>query len=233
VDLLVAVGWRYLVPKEVYTKARLGAYVFHDSLLPEYRGFSPTVWAIVNGEDHTGATLFAITEAVDAGDIVDQERVSIGPTETIATVMNRVNEAYLRLMVKNLPRLLDGTAPRHPQDHSRATYTCRRKPEDNRIPWQIGTREILNLIRGVTSPYSGAFTSLNGRKLMVWAAELLPDAPKYIGRIPGRVVEVRPGVGAVVLTGNGALLLTQVQVEGEPVVSADKLLTSLSLTLQS
>ena len=59
VDLMLAVSWRYIIPPRVYERARLGAYVFHDSLLPEYRGFSPTVWAMINGEDHTGVTLLA------------------------------------------------------------------------------------------------------------------------------------------------------------------------------
>ena len=67
-DLMLAVNWRYMLPPEVYRRPRRGAYIFHDSLLPEYRGFSPTVWAIINGEDHTGVTLFAIADEVDAGE---------------------------------------------------------------------------------------------------------------------------------------------------------------------
>ena len=62
-------------PLHIYARARLGAFVFHDSLLPEYRGFAPTVWAIVNGRDHTGATLCHMADEVDSGDIVDQERI--------------------------------------------------------------------------------------------------------------------------------------------------------------
>lgn len=231
VDLMLAVNWRYMIPPAVYRRPRSSTFVFHDSLLPAYRGFAPTVWAIVNGEDHTGATVFEIAEEVDSGEIVDQQRVPIGPNETIATVIERVTHAYLRLLDDNLGRLLDGSAPRHPQDHSRASYTCKRLPEDNRIDWSVSTREIHNLIRAVSHPYSGAFCNLQGRTLQVWAAEPLTGHRRYVGRVPGRVVEVRPGQGTVVLTGDGAMLLRDVQLGGEPIACASDVLTSPKQTL--
>jgi methionyl-tRNA formyltransferase len=233
VDLMLTVNWRYLIPASIYKRPRLGTFVFHDSLLPTYRGFSPTVWAIINGEDHTGVTLFEITDAVDAGDIVGQVRVPIGPDDTIAEVMGRVTQAYLDLLTGNLDRLLEGTAPRIPQDHSRATFTCKRLPEDNRIDWTQTSERIYNLIRAVSAPYPGAYTYLDGKKLIVWTAQRLPDFPCYVGRVPGRVVELYPGVGTVVLTGDGGLLLTRVQLESQDSVCAADVLNRLTHTLTS
>jgi len=231
VDLMLMASWRYLVSPDVFKRPRLGAFVFHDSLLPAYRGFSPTCWAIINGEDHTGATLFEITERVDAGGIVAQERIPIGPVDPIATVMERVTAAYLRLLEQNLPALLDGSAPRMRQDDSKATYTCRRTPEDNLIDWNASARSILNLIRGVSAPYSGAHTLLEKRRLTIWAAQTPEPNHGYVGRVPGRVAEIRPGAGVVVLTGDGAVLLTRVQIEGGPATDAMEVLNSLSMTL--
>jgi len=231
VDLMLVVSWRTMIPPHVYRRPRLGAFVFHDSLLPEYRGFSPTVWAILNGEDHTGVTLFEIAEGVDSGDIVDQVRVPIGADDPIASVLERVTETYLALLERNLDRLLAGAAPRRPQDHARATYTCRRLPEDNRIDWSAPTVPVYNLVRAVSTPYPGAYTYLEGRRLRVWEVRRLPDAPCYVGRVAGRVVEVRRGEGSVVLTGDGALLLTRVQPEGGEAVCAADLLHSLGQTL--
>jgi methionyl-tRNA formyltransferase len=196
--------------------------VFHDSLLPKYRGFSPTVWAIVNGESQTGATLFEIGEEIDSGNIVDQRAVPIRKDDTIANVMEGVTQAYLDILKHNIHSLLNGSAARTPQDHSLATYTCRRLPQDNLIHWDHSTAEIYNLIRAVTYPYSGAFTYLNGRKLRIWSAEQIPEARYYVVRAPGRVVEIYPEKGSVVLTGNGSLLITKVQTEtGEPVCAAE------------
>jgi len=231
VDLMLAVSWRYMIPPEVYGRARLGAFVFHDSLLPAYRGFAPTAWAVINGEDHTGVTLFEISPEVDAGDIVDQQRVAIGPDETMSTIVERVTVAYLELLEKNLGDLLSGTSVRRPQDHARATYTCRRTPEDSQIDWNRTTRDVLNLIRGALAPYPGAFSFIGQRKLRIWAAQAPIPARAFIGRVPGRVAEIRPGGGVVVLTADGSLLLTQVQAEGGPIVDAETVLNSLTITL--
>lgn len=231
IDLLLVISWRYLIPPEVYTRPVRGCYVFHDSLLPRYRGFSPTVWALVNGETQTGATLFAITEGMDDGDIVAQHPVAIGPDDAIADVMERVTLSYLSIVEDALPRLVDGSAVLTPQDHARATYTCRRLPEDNRIEWANSTDTIYNLIRAVTRPYPGALTTLEGRRLIVWGARRLDNFPYYIGRIPGRVIQVKRGEGSIVLTGDGALLVTTVQFEGDSPARADEVLTSLSHTL--
>jgi methionyl-tRNA formyltransferase len=232
-DLMLVVSWRYKIPAEVYRRPRAGTFVFHDSLLPTYRGFSPTVWAMINGERHCGASLFEIAEEIDAGDIIDQERIAIGPDDVISGVMERVTQAYLALLERNLAGLIDGTAPRAPQDHSLATFTCKRLPEDNRIDWAAPSESVYNLIRAVGAPYPGAFTTLCGKKIRVWSARRLAEPRRYAGKIPGRVVEVTPGGGSVVLTGEGALLLTRVQMEGGETVDADQILNSLSQTIGS
>ena len=205
VDLMFAVSWRYMIPATVYERARLGAFVFHDSLLPKYRGFSPTVWSMINGEDHTGVTLFEIAEGVDEGNVVAQKQVPIDKDETIAQVIERVTATYLAVLTDNLPALLAGNAARYPQDHSAATYTCKLLPEDFRIDWSAPTTQIYNLIRAVTEPYSGAYTTIDGAAIRIWAAEPVSPTYHYVGRIPGRIVEVRAGEGAVVLTGDGSL----------------------------
>lgn len=231
IDLMLVVSWRYLIPPDVYKRARYGTYVFHDSLLPEYRGFSPTVWAIINGEDHTGVTLFEIAEDVDTGSIVDQERVSIGPDETIETVMERVTGKYLDLLERNLDKLLGAGIQPYPQDSSRVSYGCKRLPEDNRIDWKLSAQCVHNLVRAVTHPYPGAYTFLKGRRLRIWAAQRVADGRRYVGRIPGRVVQVVPSEGSIVLTDNGALLISRVQFDGEAEVHAAELLTGLNMTL--
>src|SRR5207237_1403862 len=134
-DVLFAVSWRYLIPSGVYRRAARRAFLFHYSLLPPYRGFSPTLWAILNSEKETGVTLFQMADQVDASPTIAQQRVPIGPDDDVASVMERINEAYLQMLEMSLPALLSGTTCSSPQDESRATYTCRRLPEDNEISW--------------------------------------------------------------------------------------------------
>lgn len=231
VDLMLVVSWRYMIPASVYRRPRQGTFVFHDSLLPEYRGFSPTVWAIRNGEDHTGVTLFEIADDVDVGDIVDKVCVPIGPDDTIAIVMERVTQAYLDLLERNLYNLINGTTSPYPQDHSRATYTCKLLPEDNQIDWTATSEIIYNLIRAFSAPYPGAYTYLSGQKMRIWSVQRVVKGRRYVGRIPGRVCEVQPGKGSVVLTGDGALLLARIQMEGGETVCAADVLKSPIQTL--
>jgi len=231
IDLLLAVGWRYLIPRKVHGRARLGAFVVHDSLLPRYRGFSPTVWALVNGEPRVGATLFRMVDEVDAGPIVDQAAIEVGPDQSIAEVMEQVTGLYLALLERNLCRLRSGAAVGEPQDERLATFTCRRLPEDNRIDWAAPARRVHDLVRAVARPYPGAFTTFSGRVLRIWSARWVEPGRRFVGAVPGRVTRILPGEGVAVLAGDGEIQLGEVQLEGEPPARADQVVRSLSTTL--
>jgi methionyl-tRNA formyltransferase len=221
-DLLLAVSWRYLVPREVRERVRLGAYVFHDSLLPKYRGFSPTPWAIIEGEAATGVSLIEMADVVDGGRLVAQERVDIGPEDFIAAVLDRVTNAYLRVLEHALPDLLAGTARLVPQNEEAASWRPRRKPEDNVIDWSCSARRVFNLIRACAVPYPGAFFWHAGRQVKVWVCD--PPSPGLGGTQAhaGQVVEVVPGAGARVLAGDGqSLFLRTVQVGSDDACTAD------------
>lgn len=227
IDLAFFVHWRYIVPVSALNYVR-ESVVFHDSLLPAYRGFSPTVWAMINGEQNCGASMFYIADEVDTGDIIDQEEVIIKPEETIIQVMDKVTEAYLNLLTNNIQALRTGQAPRKPQDHSRATYGCKRTPEDNLIDWQQATQIIYNLIRAVGFPYTGAYTFYKGTKVIVWSATPYFNIGKYVGVIPGKIIEVKPQEGVIVLTIDGALLVNIIQLEGNPKLCASEVIKSIS-----
>ena len=231
IDLVFMVSWRYLVPSAFYTQARLGSFVFHDSLLPAYRGFSPTVWAIINGEDHTGVSLFHASEAYDTGDIIAQQRVPIAPDETIADVLEHVTQAYLDVLTRSFPRLRQGDVLAQPQDHSLATYTLKWTPADAQLNWAWSTERIYNLIRATTAPYSGAFTTFEGDKFIIWRASRIVHPRRYAVQLPGRVVGW-DNDGVEVLTGDGMLRIESVQrpTDAHP-IPARQALKSLTDTL--
>jgi methionyl-tRNA formyltransferase len=202
-DAAFVVGCRVLIPPAVYEAPRLGSLAVHDSLLPEYRGFAPLV----------------------------QQRVPIGPDETAPQIYEKVCQATVDVVLSGHAALLRGNAPRIHQIPGSGSYTCSRTPLDGCIDWQRPTRETYNLVRALTSPYPGAYTHLQGRKLLVWAAEPGPQV-NYVGRIPGRVIGLSATEGwADVLTGDGVLRLTSVQLEdGEPVPPAS-LIKSVRISL--
>ena len=187
IDVAFCVSWRYMIPPHIYNRPSRGTFVFHDSLLPKYRGFAPTVWSIVNGESSTGVTLMEIAEEVDAGDVVDQLKVPIGETDTIADVLENVTSAYLVTLERNIFGILDGSYNPVSQDHSLATYTVKRTEVDYRINWTKPARVIYDLIRGCTVPYPGAFTTVEGVKYRLWEANLY-DTRTFETHSPGRFV---------------------------------------------
>ena len=193
-ELMLSFYFRRMIPRRVLDIAPRGALNLHGSLLPRLRGRAPLNWALVEGEDRTGVTLHHMVEEPDAGDIVAQRAFDIGPRDTARTLFDRaVAEAKL-LLEEIWPLIREGSAPRIPQDHSKATYRGRRRPEDGRIDWRQPTRKVDGLVRAVTDPFPGAFTSLGGRKLMVWEG-----APSEGRGRPGRVIHP-----AVVATADGA-----------------------------
>lgn len=219
-DLVIVVGWRTMVPMSVVRSARLGCVAAHDSVLPRGRGFAPTNWTIILGHDVGGVTLFHMTEAVDAGDIVGQRAIPLGARATAPELYAAVTDATVELVLEHLPGLKAGTAPRIPQDHTLATFFCARTPDDCDIDWSRPTIEIDRLIRGLTHPYLGARTTYQGEPLTVWEAEPLVPAPVYEGRVPGRPVGF-PGDGSVdVLTGDGVLRVRRVAGPDGPVDAA-------------
>jgi len=172
-DLVFSFYFRHLLPPEVLDLPRLGAFNMHGSLLPAYRGRAPVNWAVLWGETETGATLHVMTERADAGDIVDQEAVEIGPDDTSLEVQRKVSAAAVQVLGRRIEELKAGTAPRRPQDESRASRFGRRQPEDGQIDWSQSAQRVHDLVRAVTAPFPGAFTNVfGGGKTFIWKTRL-------------------------------------------------------------
>lgn len=213
-DLILSVYYRNMISTRILGLAPLGAFNMHGSLLPKYRGRAPINWAVLHGEPRIGMTLHRMVREPDAGNIVDQEGVDIGPRDTAEQAFRKVLPCARLVLGRQIGALLSGTARETAQDESQATYFGGRKPEDGRIDWTRPTRQIFNLIRAVTDPYPGAFSDAGPARLMVWWAE--PDSPAARGRKgrPGEILSVSP---LVVATGDGAIELTRTEWRGGPV----------------
>jgi methionyl-tRNA formyltransferase len=212
-DFLLSFYYRNMIKPEVLEIPSRGALNLHGSYLPKYRGRVPVNWAVINGESETGATLHYMVAKPDAGDIVDQEKVVISFTDTAHDVFGKVNEAAVTVIKRAWPKLASGMANRIPMDLKAGSYFGGRKPEDGRIDWTMTAVQIYNLIRGVTHPYPGAFSSLNGDRIVIWSAVPVDGVAE-----PGQVVSVHPlRVG----TGDGLLEIRTLQFENAPEIAAE------------
>jgi methionyl-tRNA formyltransferase len=231
--LAVALKWRTLIDRAILSRTPRGVVVFHASLLPKYRGFAPIPWPLINGESETGLTMFYATDEVDAGDVIEQRRIPISPDDDAASLEQKVAKTAVAILSDLLPALLTGTAPRRPQDDAAATYCIWRRPRDGEIDWSRPAREIHNLVRGLTRPYPGAYTTLDGNKVAVWRTALTAPQRQYVGAIPGKVESINPGAAVTVLTGDGLIDLVEVEIEDSGPQPAGKLLTKLYTQLGS
>ena len=184
-DFLFSFYFRKMIPGRILALARHGALNMHGSLLPAFRGRSPVNWAILQGATETGASLHYMTDKPDAGDLVDQERVPIGPEDDALTVSRRVADAAALVLARTLPRLKAGNAPRVPLDLSKGSYFGGRKPEDGLIDWTRSAKEIHDLVRAVAKPWPGAFTEVFGKKVTIWKTRLSPHGGHDV--FPGKV----------------------------------------------
>jgi len=170
-DAFLVVGWYHMVPKR--WRAVAPAYGLHASLLPDYSGGAPLVWAMINGETQTGITLFEMDDGVDSGPIAAQASEPIHSDDTIASLYVRIEERGLELLRGVLPGLVSGTLMLKPQDETRRRIMRQRSPEDGSIDWSWDAFAIDRFVRAQTRPYPGAFSTFDGRPLSIWASKAI------------------------------------------------------------
>jgi methionyl-tRNA formyltransferase len=183
-DLQVVVAFRML-PEAVWNMPPMGTINLHGSLLPKYRGAAPINWAIINGESQTGITTFKLQHAIDTGDILMQETIEIRPNETAGELHDEMKVLGAGLVYKTLHAYCEGKIKPFPQSDASDEASLPAAPKIHTttccINWNQGVAQVYNLIRGL-SPYPGAFTSLEGKGLKIFAATL---EEKGHGKEPG------------------------------------------------
>jgi methionyl-tRNA formyltransferase len=209
-DLFVVVAFPIL-PREVLKTPRLGSINLHASLLPQYRGAAPIQRAIMAGETETGLTTFLLTPRMDAGDILMQRRVEIGPEETAGELTDRMKEIGADLLAETVDGLASGSLKPVPQPAQGVMKAPKLTREEGRIDWSRDAKTLRNRIRG-TNPEPGAFTLYRGGLLKVHRAVVDDRAPSGQG---GEIVRADAVEGVTVATARGGLRLTEVQPSGK------------------
>lgn len=207
-DLMFVVGISQLVRDEMMSIPKRGCVGFHPTFLPVGRGRAPLAWLTLDGQPGA-ATFFMIDEGVDSGPIFVQETFEVAPDDYASDVERKLVAATETGLDRWLPELLSGVWNPRPQDEFLATYNGRRSIDDGLLDWYQSSDDIHTLIRAASTPHPGAYTWHQGRKLIVWRAELEKHLP-WRGAV-GRVLHTEAERGALVQTGEGLVWLTQVQ----------------------
>ncbi len=208
-DLLVVVSFGLIIPKWFLDVPAIGAVNVHPSLLPKFRGPAPIQWTIRSGESETGISIIKMSERMDAGDILYQERIPVEENENAEALSDRLSQRTAEI----LPGFLEaiervGLPPGTPQKEEDATYTPMIKKEMGLINWATVAREIVCQVRAFVG-WPTAYTYLDGKLMKIFAADI---GHRTEEREPGRVIEVLPD-GILVAALGGSTLLKDVQLE--------------------
>jgi methionyl-tRNA formyltransferase len=179
-NAIVVVAYGRIIPPWMLALPRLGCINLHGSLLPKYRGAAPIQWAVAMGETVTGNTTMLLEEGLDTGSILLQQQVEIGPGQTSVDLFEILAARGAPLVVETLAGLADGEIEPKPQDHSQASLAPILTRDDGRMDFATyPATEIKNRWRGF-QPWPGAFTALDGKKLIVHRLEVVEPARLHL-----------------------------------------------------
>jgi len=224
-DAIVVVAYGRIIPRWMLDLPRLGCINLHGSLLPKYRGAAPIQWAVAMGEPVTGNTTMLLEEGLDTGPILLQQELAIEPEWTSVEVFARLSEIGAPLVVETLAGLAGGSIVPKQQDHAQATLARILEREDGRMDFAAHTAdELWHRWRGF-QPWPGAFTTLDGKKLIVHRVR--PIAGEFAGQPGDLRIEVER---LLVCCAQGSWLeLVELQLEGKKRLPAAEFLRGNAL----
>ncbi len=208
-DAVAIVAYGAILPRDVLDAGGRGFVNLHFSLLPRWRGAAPVQAAIRAGDAETGVTCFVLDEGMDTGPVLRTWRTPIGPQESSGELLERLAEAGAPVLVDAIRALLDGEEP-VAQPAEGATVAGKVTPDDVALDLSESAESLSRLVRSA-DPAPGAHTTFRGRRLKVWRARAIRTKD---GDVPGRL-SGREDDGIVVATGDGGLVLQEVQPEGK------------------
>ena len=230
-DVFVVVAYGQLLSTEILAMPKLGCINVHGSILPKYRGAAPLQWSLYHGESETGITTMLMDEGMDTGAMLLKAYTPIELLDNVDQIVNVLANKGANLLIKTLDKLANNSIKSIPQNSDEATYAPLIQKADFEIDWSRPAWEIHNQVRGF---FPNCFTQFREQTLKVFATIPLDDrywpqlppelkklesqAPNLIGLTgqPGEIVKILKNFGPVVQTGDGLLLLKEVQLAGKP-----------------
>lgn len=221
-DVIVVIAFGQILSKEILDMPKYGCVNVHASLLPKYRGAAPIQWAVIDGEEKSGVCTMKMDEGLDTGDIIDKEEVTLDPKETGGSLFDKLAILGGELIIKTLQNLEFGNAQFIKQDDSKSTYAKKMTKDLGHIDFSKDAESIERLIRGL-NPWPSAFTHLDGKVMKIWDADVV-DA----GGAPGTVISEDKD-SFTIATGNKALKVNELQLEGKKRMKASDFLNGRSI----
>lgn len=225
-DLMIVAAFGQILPQAVLDQPRYGTLNIHASLLPKYRGSSPISEAILQGERESGVTIMLLDAGIDTGPMLLRRAMPLAERETTASLTPQLAQLGAQTLLEALPLWVSGQLIPQPQDHSLATHTRMIRKEDGRIDWSRSAEALAREVRAYL-PWPTASTTWRGKSLKILSAAAHPgEADARPGQVVLEQISTPQGTRKAlrIATGQGALLVEQLQLEGKKAMSADEFL---------
>jgi methionyl-tRNA formyltransferase len=209
-DLCLVVCWYWLLSNKILELVPYGLIGIHNSLLPKYRGGSPLINQIINGETNVGFSVFSFSYEMDNGKIWLQEKITVEKDDYISDIMKKLEEKTIESIHQNYVSILKESIKPVEQKHHLATFCAQRFPDDGNINWNKSSWDVYNFIRAQSDPYPGAFTPYKNSVIKIWKAKIFEN--KYYGE-PGQVARITDDGVYVICGNNTAIILQDIEYE--------------------
>ena len=208
-DFIVSINYLFILEKEIINFPRFFSFNLHGSLLPKYRGRTPHVWAIINGEKETGITAHLIDSSVDSGDIIFQKKIKISNLDTGFSILKKFKNEYIMIINKVFDSFSLGKIKFKNQNNKKATYFPKRNKSDGRINWNWSKEKIYNWVRAQSYPYPGAFAFYYDKKITIdWVDIHFYNYDK--DELNGKIVKIINN-NPIIKTSNGLLRIKKIR----------------------
>lgn len=224
-DIFVVAAFGQILSEEILNMPKYGCINIHASLLPKYRGAAPIQWSIIDGEKETGITIMQMDKGLDTGDILFQKIVPIEDSDTGESLFDKLAVAGAEFLVEVLPKIEAGDVHPIKQDEEKSTYAKILTKSIGDIDWAQSADAIEHLVRGLNS-WPSAYTKLQGKQLKVWGSKVVAGKSGE----PGTVCEVTKD-SIIVATGQDALAITELQLEGKKRMSTKDFLVGRAVAV--
>lgn len=212
-DLIVTAAFGQFLPTKLIAAAKVGAVNVHGSLLPKYRGGAPVQYAIMNGDQETGVTIIYMVKKMDAGDMLAQAKLPIGPHDDTGSIFAKMSILGRDTLLATLPKLVAGELVAQKQDESQVVFSPTIKPEEEKLSLTLNAKQIDWKVRALRPAPGAYFENFNGKRTKLWNVTPLAETT---GLPAGAVVAVTKHELKLAAADGSVYQVNELQPAGKP-----------------
>jgi methionyl-tRNA formyltransferase len=211
----ISVNWKYTIPKSFLDLFECGILNFHLGNLPDYKGNATVNWTIINGETYINGNIHKMDPELDAGDVIARKAIPITSQTYIADVLKQAETDVPVLYEEAIKKVMAEPNAYEVKGTVRGSRCYPRLPEDSQIDWNQPVENVSRLVRASSRPYKGAYSFLNGEKIVIWKARPFMPEDKFFA-IPGHVVALNKTASSIMVAcTDGLLEVQEIEKDGE------------------